>query len=205
MRKRTAILVLGAGLAVALPIAVALAAPGGSGKDKDKAGAPPDARGWSQMTMKAGKGRLGISLLELSPELRAHLGAPRDRGVLVNTVRPDSPAARAGVSVGDVVVEVDGDRADSAGQILRAMSDRKKGDAVSVVVVRQGKQTTLKARMEDDPSPVTIDVDPDGWRGLDKGFQFGAPGDSVLRRDLERAQKRLQELERRLERLEHPR
>jgi S1-C subfamily serine protease len=60
----------------------------------------------------------------MSPELRAHFGAPGDRGVLIDTVRAGSPAARAGIHVGDIVVEIDGDAARSAIDMLDAMSDR---------------------------------------------------------------------------------
>ncbi len=188
MRKRT-MMVVGV-LALALPGAVALAGPWGNARKKS--GKSGDDESVS-VTVMAGKGRLGVSLLEISPELRVHFGAPRDRGVLVNTVRADSPAARAGIAVGDVVTEVDGDAALGAPQVLSAMSDRKKGDTVAVVLVRAGRSMTVKARMEDDPGSFT--VDPDAWRDVDRGLDFGLPGNRKL-------EKRLQELEQRLEKLE---
>jgi S1-C subfamily serine protease len=70
------------------------------------------------------KGRLGFAALPISPALRAHFGAPDDRGVLVDRVRPDSPAAHAGLQVGDVVTDVDGDAATSARDVIEALSDR---------------------------------------------------------------------------------
>jgi membrane-associated protease RseP (regulator of RpoE activity) len=188
MRKRT-IMVLGV-LALALPGAVALAGPWDNAKKKSSNHKAGDSDSVS-VTVLAGKGRLGISVLEISPELRAHLGAPRDRGVLINTVRADSPAAKAGIAVGDVVTEVDGDAVDGATQVLSAMSDRKKGETVDVVLVRGGRSMTVKARMEDDPGSFT--VDPDGWP--DRGFDFALPGTRGL-------EKRLEELEHRLEKLE---
>src|SRR5580765_8248340 len=42
------------------------------------------------------RSRLGISLVDITPELRSHFGAPKDAGVLVGSVEKDSPAARAG-------------------------------------------------------------------------------------------------------------
>jgi membrane-associated protease RseP (regulator of RpoE activity) len=197
MRKRTIYIALVGGLVMALP-ALAQAGPwdGARGKASKRGDQDP-----VQVTVKAGKGRLGVSVLEISPELRVHFGAPRDRGVLINTVRPDSPAARAGMAVGDVVTAVDGDPVDAAAPMLAAMSDRKKGESVSVAVVRGGKPMTLKAQMEDDPGPSGLDVQPDTF-DLDR-FQFGPPGgDSALRRDLDRAQTRLQELEKRLDKVE---
>ena len=45
-------------------------------------------------------GYLGVELVDLTPELREHFGAPRDVGVMVGRVEPGSPAARAGLEVG---------------------------------------------------------------------------------------------------------
>ncbi|HEU5055639.1 MAG TPA: PDZ domain-containing protein [Kofleriaceae bacterium] len=201
MRKPRIYTALVAGLALVLPAAAAFAGPW-DGAGKGKASKKGD-RAPVQVTVTGGKGRLGVSVLEMSPELRAHFGAPRDRGVLINTIRADSPAARAGIAVGDIVTEVDGDPVGGAGDILAAMSDRKKGEAISIALRRSGKPMTLKATMEDDPGSFDVNI-PDGAFGqLDRGFQLGAPGsDPALRRDLERAQKRIQELEKRLDRLE---
>src|ERR1041384_8579316 len=102
-----------------------------------------------------GKGRLGIVALPISPELRAHLGAPRDRGVLIDAVQPDSPAARAGLRVGDIVTDVDGSATSSASDVLGAMADRKKGDEITVIAIRNGKRVELRARLDSDPGPAT--------------------------------------------------
>jgi S1-C subfamily serine protease len=119
----------------------------------------------------ASKGRLGIAAISISPELREHLGAPADRGVLVDRVVPDSPAARAGVHVGDVVTDVDGDAADSAPDIVRAMSDRKKGDEIAVVVIRDHNRVELKAKLADDPAAAPAGAW-DGMPDLDSWFRF---------------------------------
>lgn len=77
---------------------------------------------------------------------------------------------------------------------------------MSVAVVRSGKAMTLKAQMEDDPGSFDVNLPPDSLRDLHRGFQFGSPGgDGALRRDLDRAQKRIQELEKRLEKIERAR
>lgn len=99
------------------------------------------------------RGRLGISVLPISEELRAKLGAARDRGVLVDTVRSDAPAAKAGLRVGDVITAVDGDAVQSAADIVDAMSDRKRGQGVTMSVVRDGHSLDLNATLDTDPSP----------------------------------------------------
>src|SRR5262245_15606747 len=46
-------------------------------------------------------GFLGVQLIGITPELRQHYGVPKDAGVLVGAVEADSPAAKAGIQVGD--------------------------------------------------------------------------------------------------------
>jgi membrane-associated protease RseP (regulator of RpoE activity) len=166
----------------------------------------------SETAMPEGKGRLGVAILELGPELRAHFGAPADRGVLIDLVKPDSPAARAGIRVGDLIVEVDGDAAASATGILDAIGDRKKGESVTIVAIRGGKRQELRATLEDDPGSAGPRgrrtgrggpgaLDPDRRRWLEDAPSFGG-FDPGTRRLLDDARKRIEQLERRLERLE---
>jgi membrane-associated protease RseP (regulator of RpoE activity) len=169
----------------------------------------PDRSDTFEFTVRAGKGRLGVAVLQISPELRAHLGAPGDRGVLVDAVKPDSPAARAGVRVGDVILEVDGEAAASATDVLDAIGDRKKGEAVAIAVVRGGQRQELRATLEDDAGPAwrrgrlgpraRPHFDPGRW--FDDPPSFGGL-DRDARRSLDEARERIEELERRLERLE---
>jgi membrane-associated protease RseP (regulator of RpoE activity) len=151
-----------------------------------------------------GKGRLGIVALQISPELRAHLGAPRDRGVLVDAVRPDSPAARAGLRVGDIVTEVDGDATRSASEVLDALGDRKKGDEVSIVALRSGQRVELRARLDSDPGPTWQSRSFRGFQGMPddlKGwFRFDGTPDDLHGADMKGA---IEELRKRMEELEH--
>lgn len=92
---------------------------------------------------------LGIAPLQISPELREHFGAPQDRGVLVDRVQPDSPAARAGIAVGDVVTAVAGSEASSVRDIQGALAEHKVGDTLDVTVVRDHKRLQLRATLDD--------------------------------------------------------
>ena len=74
---------------------------------------------------------------------------------------PDSPAAHAGIAVGDVVTEVDGDPATSARDVIAALSDRKKGDDVAIAAVHNGKHVELHARLEADPPVAEAFTIPD--------------------------------------------
>ncbi len=160
-----------------------------------------------QVTVTAGKGRLGIVALQISPELRAHLGAPRDRGVLVDAVRPDSPAARAGLRVGDIVTDVDGDATKSAPDVLEALSDRKKGDDVTVVAFRSGQRVELRAKLDSDPGPTWQSRSFHGFQGMPDDmngwFRFdGTPDD--MHGAIEELRKRMEALEHRLGQQQQP-
>src|SRR5262249_19181915 len=69
---------------------------------------------------------IGISMQNLSPELAAGLGpnAPQ-KGALVGKVEPGSPAGRAGVQPGDVIVTVDGKEAGSSLAVQKAVLQKK--------------------------------------------------------------------------------
>jgi membrane-associated protease RseP (regulator of RpoE activity) len=95
------------------------------------------------------KGRLGVMVMSLTPELRAHFAAPADRGVLVARVDPATPAAKAGIEVGDVIVEVRGRKIDAAPDVLSAINDLGKGAQVTITVLRDGKPRSLDATLTD--------------------------------------------------------
>ena len=157
------------------------------------------------------QGRLGVSVLPISEELRRHLGAPADRGVLVDTVRRGSPAERSGVESGDVIMEVTGMPVRSGGEILAALADWRRGDTVSLVVMRDQERLSLRATLVNDPARADS-----RWHRLDaeaprladwmrdmRSFRFDvATPERRLERALDRASRRLDALERRVDGLE---
>lgn len=90
---------------------------------------------------------LGVELTALTPELRRHFGAPDDAGVLIGRVDDGSPAAAAGLQVGDVVTRFDGEDVASAGRLGRLVRERDKDDQVALEYVRDGKPATATATL----------------------------------------------------------
>lgn len=95
------------------------------------------------------KGRLGVMVMSLTPELRKHFGAPEDRGVLVAHVESGTAAAKAGIEVGDVIVEVHGKKIDAAPDVLSAIADVGKGQPTKINLLRDGKARTLDVTLTD--------------------------------------------------------
>lgn len=102
---------------------------------------------------------LGVSLTHLSPELREHFGAPKDSGVMVESVQKDSPAEKAGFRVGDIVVGVDGNDVKSATDLRQALQDKKEGDTVRVEVLRGRARQTLVASVKERDTPRLLQLD----------------------------------------------
>src|SRR5688572_17788755 len=87
--------------------------------------------------------------------------AKQPGGVRIDDVNPDSPAEKAGLREGDVVVEYDGERVRSARQLTRLVQETPDGRTVKVVVMRNGQKQTLDATPE---NRVTMDFGVDAER-----------------------------------------
>lgn len=86
---------------------------------------------------------LGVSPIEMTKELREHFGSSKENGVLIGEVEANSPAAKAGVRVGDVLIAIDGEDVGSYGDIRKGLRDKKAGDTVRVDVLRNKNRQTL--------------------------------------------------------------
>lgn len=90
---------------------------------------------------------LGIEMTPMSPELRAHFGAPEDAGTMVSRVIEGSAAEAAGLRVGDVVTRIDGDPVDSPAAMAMLVGRHQADDVVQIDVVRDGVPETFTATL----------------------------------------------------------
>jgi len=102
---------------------------------------------------------LGVQLVDTTPELRRHLGGDEDAGVLVGKVLAGTAAERAGLQVGDLIASVDDEPIEDAGDLRRALRDRR-GEIFDVEVVRDGSRTTLTVEIPE--ADADADEDPRG-------------------------------------------
>ncbi len=72
----------------------------------------------------------------------------KGEGVVVNDVRSESPASKAGVKAGDIISEFDGERVRSARQLTRLVQETPSGRAVKMAVMRDGKRVDLTVTPE---------------------------------------------------------
>jgi len=96
---------------------------------------------------KVTRGRLGISVQEVNQALAQSFNLPKPSGALVNSVEPDSPAAKAGVKAGDVVVQLGDDVIDHSGDLPEHVADLAPGTETKLKVIRKGEPMTLTVKV----------------------------------------------------------
>jgi Do/DeqQ family serine protease len=89
-----------------------------------------------------------LQVIPLTTQLAAELEAPDTRGVVVAQLRRNSPAARAGVAPGDVIVGFNGADVADLTQLLRLVADARIGSTGTLSVLRQGKRVELKVPID---------------------------------------------------------
>jgi serine protease Do len=92
------------------------------------------------------RGRIGVAVQDVNAQLAQSFGLDRPHGALVSAVEKDSPAAKAGVKAGDVILAVNGHDIDRVGDLRNQVSQTKPGTTAELRVWRDGKQNTLKAQ-----------------------------------------------------------
>jgi len=75
------------------------------------------------------------------------------RGVVIQQVLPDTPAAKAKLQPGDVIVALDGRKMRSAGEVARAIRAKRPGDELALTIQRKGKQHKVTLRLAQAPEP----------------------------------------------------
>jgi serine protease Do len=98
-------------------------------------------------------GWLGVSAQHVTPDLAASLGLSEPIGALINGVTKGSPADKAGLRRGDVIVEIDGKKILDPSELPRMVAFGHIGKTVMLNVIRQGKPVEIKAVVELKPEP----------------------------------------------------
>jgi serine protease Do len=102
------------------------------------------------------RGKMGAVLGEVTKEVAEALGLPRKTGAAVLDVEPDSPAAKAGIRGGDVILQFQGKTIDRSVELRRAVGGTKPGTTVTFQVWSQGKARDVQMSLgELNPPPAT--------------------------------------------------
>jgi serine protease Do len=97
------------------------------------------------------RGWLGVALQPLTTDLAQSFAVEDRRGALVAEVVPDSPAAKAGLEAGDVVLEINGARVADPGDVARAVGLARPGEAATLIVWRNRGRRTVAVTLGEAP------------------------------------------------------
>jgi serine protease Do len=93
------------------------------------------------------KGYLGVKLQELTPSMAKALQMDDQSGVMINEIVDDSPAEKAGLKDGDVILEFNGKNISDNDDLVKAVRGTSPGETVEVVVLRDGKNKNLEVEI----------------------------------------------------------
>lgn len=93
---------------------------------------------------------IGIYLQDITRELSEYFGVEQGTGVLIVRITKGSSAEKAGMKVGDVIVEADGKRIENRSRFAALIQDKKKGDKVKVAFLRDKKKMNVEVEVEEE-------------------------------------------------------
>jgi S1-C subfamily serine protease len=97
---------------------------------------------------------LGISGFDVNPSIARRYGLSVESGVLLAEVLGDSPAGRAGLREGDIVVGIGGNKVEQMKGLVTALSKFAIGERVTLDVVRSGTTYEAELRLAETPAPL---------------------------------------------------
>lgn len=107
------------------------------------------------------RGRIGVSIQNITPELMSAMGLTSRDGALVSQVVEDSPAEKAGIREGDVIVEFNGNTILDSDDIRNAVGYIERGRKADISYIRDGKKYTTKIAVEKAPDDEVMIVGDD--------------------------------------------
>ena len=99
-----------------------------------------------------GKGRMGVMLQSLTPQLAEYFGLKDRHGILISSVIEDSPAEKAGLRAGDVVVSIDGKEMTDSNDVVKIVEEKEEG-SLNVMVIRDKQEKTINVTLEKREKP----------------------------------------------------
>ncbi|HQR96146.1 MAG TPA: Do family serine endopeptidase, partial [Thiotrichales bacterium] len=116
------------------------------------------------------RGYLGVNVQEVTSELSESFGMDKPKGALVTEVFPDTPAAKAGIKAGDIVLSVNGREVNKSGSLPPVIGMTPVGQPVDIKLLRQGRLMNVT---------VVIDALPDDQKTAKNNKRGGSKEQSV--------------------------
>jgi serine protease Do len=116
---------------------------------------------------KVTRGWIGVTIQELTPELAHEFGLKKSKGALVSDVAKDSPAGKAGIKRGDVIIELNGKEIKDVSSLRNMVAQSKAGSEITLKMLRSGKELTVRVVIVELPrevaevAPARLSPDPE--------------------------------------------
>jgi serine protease Do len=105
---------------------------------------------------KVKRGWLGVLIQDVTLDLAESFGMKHPRGALVARVLPDSPALKAGIQVGDIIVKFDNKDIRDSASLPPIVGSSKVGVPLATVIIRGGREKTLKVKLGELPEDKSV-------------------------------------------------
>lgn len=102
------------------------------------------------------RGWLGVMIQDVTRELAESFGMSKPGGALIAKVLDNSPAQKAGIKTGDIIIEFNGHEIDMSSELPPVVGITRTGERVPVKLLRAGKQKTLNVYISELPGEKTV-------------------------------------------------
>jgi serine protease Do len=128
------------------------------------------------------RGYLGVGLQPLDENIAESLGLPKDRGEIVRSVQPGTPAAKAGLQQGDVIVRVNGRDVNPDQTVSYIVANSSVGTRVPLEIIRGGRRQTVNVQVGQRPTEEELAKQLGGEddQGLNPEQSPATPGSTAL-------------------------
>ena len=117
---------------------------------------------------KVSRGWLGIGIQEISQDIAEAMNLSSTKGVLISDVFEDSPAEKAGLQSGDIIIKVDDEKIESRDRLRNKIALIEPGKKVSVTLLRDGKEKELRVKLDERADKASLAAVPQGRSGQEK-------------------------------------
>jgi serine protease Do len=97
---------------------------------------------------KVSHGHIGIGISDVTPENAKFFDDTNASGAVVTQVDPDSPGGKAGLQIGDVITEIDGQKVTDSGELQVVVGQKQPGSKINLTVLREGKSMKIPVTLE---------------------------------------------------------
>jgi serine protease Do len=116
------------------------------------------------------RGWIGVQIQKITPDIAYSLGLKKAEGALVAAPQRGSPAARAGIKAGDVILSVNGRRIKDAHELARTISGMAPGTSVKIGLLRRGETIAMHITLGKLPTTVEARADADAGENSNSAY-----------------------------------